>query len=95
MDFVLNQFIVQCLEYTSQKREICLLLKNSLDLLYQTMESILYTQMEVHGMMKHVNVIGLKHYLHSSIEKSLMERVNQYLKDRIESFDDYYPCMQN
>jgi len=23
------------------------------------------------------NVIGLKHYLHSSIEKSLMERVNQ------------------
>jgi len=23
-----------------------------------------------------------------------MERVNQYFKDRIESFDDYYPCMQ-
>jgi len=23
-----------------------------------------------------------------------MERVNQYLKDRIESFDDYYPCRQ-
>ncbi|MGZ5511584.1 MAG: hypothetical protein ACXWFC_14090, partial [Nitrososphaeraceae archaeon] len=21
-------------------------------------------------------------------------RVNQYFKDRIESFDDYYPCMQ-
>jgi len=41
------------------------------------------------------NVLGLKHYLHSSIEKSLMERVNQYFKDRIESFDDYYPCMQN
>ena len=40
------------------------------------------------------NVIGLKHIVHSSIEKSLMERVNQYLKDRIESFDDYYPCMQ-
>ncbi|MDR4510478.1 MAG: DDE-type integrase/transposase/recombinase [Nitrososphaeraceae archaeon] len=40
------------------------------------------------------NVIGLKHYLHSSIEKSLMERVNQFLKDRIESFDDYYPCRQ-
>ena len=27
------------------------------------------------------NAIGLKHYLHSSIEKSLMERVNQYLND--------------
>lgn len=39
------------------------------------------------------NVIGLKHYLHSLIVKSLMvERVNQYFKDRSESFyDDYYP----
>ena len=41
------------------------------------------------------SIIGLKHYLHSSTEKSLMERVNQYFKDRIESFDDYYPCIGN
>ena len=41
------------------------------------------------------NVLRLKHYLHSSFEKSLMERVNQYFKDRIEGFDDYYPCMQD
>jgi putative transposase len=40
------------------------------------------------------SIIGLKHYLHSPLEKSLMERVNQYFKDRIESFNDYYPCMQ-
>jgi putative transposase len=40
------------------------------------------------------NIIGLKHYLHSPFQKSLMERVNQYLKDRIGSFDDYSPCMQ-
>ncbi|HET8793718.1 MAG TPA: DDE-type integrase/transposase/recombinase [Nitrososphaeraceae archaeon] len=40
------------------------------------------------------NVIGLKNYLHSSIEKSLMERVNQHFKDRTESFDVYYPCRQ-
>jgi putative transposase len=40
------------------------------------------------------NVIGLKHYLHSSLEKSLMERMNQYFKDRTENFDDYYPCIQ-
>ena len=40
------------------------------------------------------NVLRLKHYLHSPLEKSLMERVNQYLKDRIEPFDGYYPCMQ-
>jgi putative transposase len=38
------------------------------------------------------NVLGLKHRLHSSLEKSLMERVMQYFKDRSESFDDYYPC---
>ncbi len=38
------------------------------------------------------NVLGLKHYLHSPYEKSIIERVNQYFKDRIESFDDYYPC---
>ena len=59
------------------------------------MESILYSQMEVHDMMKHVKILKLKHYLHSSIEKSLMERVNQYFKDRTESFDDYYPCIRN
>jgi putative transposase len=41
------------------------------------------------------NVWGLKHYLHSPLEKSLIERVHQYFKDRTESFDDYYPCMQN
>ena len=28
-------------------------------------------------------VIGLKHYLHSSVEKILMERVNQYFNDKI------------
>ena len=42
------------------------------------------------------NVLRLKHYVYSSFEKSLIERViNQYFKDRTESFDDYYPCMQN
>ena len=40
------------------------------------------------------NVLRLKHYLHSPFQKSLMERVNQYFKDRTESFDDYYPCRQ-
>jgi len=37
-------------------------------------------------------VLKLKHYLHSPLEKSLVERVIQYFKDRIESFDNYYPC---
>ena len=37
--------------------------------------------------------LGLEHRLHSPYEKSLVERANQYLKDRVEEFDDYYPCM--
>ena len=38
--------------------------------------------------------LGLEHRLHSPYEKSLIERTNQYLKDRIEGFNDYYPCMR-
>ena len=40
-------------------------------------------------------ILKLKHYLHSPLEKSLMERVNQYFKDRTENFDNYYPCVKN
>jgi len=38
--------------------------------------------------------LGLEHRLHSDYSKSLMERANQYLKDRIEEFDDHYPCLK-
>ena len=35
----------------------------------------------------------LKYRIHSSLEKSLIERTMQYIKDRTtESFDDYFPC---
>ncbi len=34
-----------------------------------------------------------RHHLHSLLEKSIIERTMQYVKDRIESFDyDYFPC---
>ena len=36
--------------------------------------------------------LKLKHHLHSPFEKSLIERTIQYIKDRTESFDDYFPC---
>jgi transposase-like protein len=36
--------------------------------------------------------LKLKHHIHSSLEKSLIERKMQYIKDRTESFDDYFPC---
>jgi putative transposase len=38
--------------------------------------------------------LGLKHLLHSPFEKSIVERTIEYLKDRTEAFDDYYPCMK-
>ena len=36
--------------------------------------------------------LKLKHHIHSSFEKSIMERTIQYIKDRTEGFDDYFPC---
>lgn len=36
--------------------------------------------------------LGLEHHIHSSLEKSLIERTMQYIKDRTENFDDYFPC---
>jgi putative transposase len=39
---------------------------------------------------KSVRNIGLEHRLHSPSEKSVVERTIQHLKDRTETFDDYY-----
>jgi putative transposase len=39
--------------------------------------------------------LKLKHHLDSSFEKSIIERTIQYVKDRTESFDDYFPCRKN
>ncbi len=36
--------------------------------------------------------LKLKHHIHSPQEKSLVERAIQYIKDRTEIFDDYFPC---
>jgi putative transposase len=38
------------------------------------------------------NSLRLKHILHSPFEKSVIERAMEYIKDRTEDFDDYYPC---
>jgi putative transposase len=34
--------------------------------------------------------LKLKHHLHSPLEKSLIERTMQYIKDRTEGFDYYH-----
>ena len=39
--------------------------------------------------------LNLPHHLHSPFEKSLIERTMQHIKDRVESFDDYFPCKKN
>ncbi len=39
--------------------------------------------------------LKLVYHLHSFVykdEKSIIERTMQYIKDRIETFDDYFPC---
>jgi putative transposase len=66
-------------------------------------ESFLRTLIKVYG--KHTvysdggswypeacSYLGLKHLLHTSFEKSIIERTIEYFKDRTEHFDDYYPC---
>ncbi len=35
--------------------------------------------------------LKLNHHIHSSYEKSIIERTIQYIKDRTECFDDYFP----
>ena len=39
--------------------------------------------------------LKLYHHLHSAFEKSIIERMMQYIKDRTECFDDYFPCKKN
>ncbi|MFZ0327071.1 MAG: DDE-type integrase/transposase/recombinase [Nitrososphaeraceae archaeon] len=39
--------------------------------------------------------LKIKHNLHSAFEKSIIERTIQYIKDRTECFDDYFPCRKN
>jgi putative transposase len=39
--------------------------------------------------------LKIKHNLHSAFEKSIIERTIQYIKDRTEYFDDYFPCRKS
>ena len=35
------------------------------------------------------------HHINSPYEKSIIERTVQYIKDRTEYFDDYFPCRKS
>ena len=39
--------------------------------------------------------LRLPHHIHSSYKKSIIERTVQCIKDRTESFDDYFPCRKS
>ena len=36
--------------------------------------------------------LRIEHHIQSTYEKSIIERTMQYIKDRTECFDDYFPC---
>jgi len=36
--------------------------------------------------------LKLQHHIHSAYEKSIIEITIQYIKDRTENFNDYFPC---
>ncbi len=47
---------------------------------------------------KSCKFLKLNHHIHSFVyknKKSIIERTRQYIKDRIENFDDYFPCKKN
>jgi putative transposase len=39
--------------------------------------------------------LKLLHHTHSYYERSIIERTIQYIKDRTECFDDYFPCQKD
>jgi putative transposase len=39
--------------------------------------------------------LELQHHIHFPYEKSIIERTIQYIKDRTEGFDDYFPCRKS
>ena len=51
--------------------------------------------MTEHDIHKLANVKIKEHHIHSSYDKSLIEKTIQYIKDRTKSFDDGFSCKKN
>ena len=92
----LNQFTLQCLEsiYISEERNMLVAEKFIRSLVEKYGRHAVYTDGGT-WYDEACNINELKHYLHSPLEKSIIERVMQYFKDRTENFDDFYPCIRN
>ena len=76
---LLNQYIVQFLESTFQKRSMLIAEKFIKFLVSNYSKHTVYTDAGTWYLVVR-NVLRLENYLHSSFKKSLMERVNQYFK---------------
>ena len=51
------------------------------------------TEIEALGPPQSCSFLNIVHNTHFPFEKSIIiERTMQYIKDRTESFDDYFPC---
>ena len=61
-----------------------------------SLENILFQQMDGGPWYPQAcRFLRLQHHIHSSYEKSIIERTVQSIKDRTEGFDDYFPCRKN
>ena len=61
--------------------------------LWKNMGSILFLLMERYMVSTSICMfLKLQHHIHSPYEKSVIEGAMQCIKDRTESFDDYFPC---
>ena len=88
------------MQWTYQKREICL---------FVAIERFLSEVVKKYGLhavssddgggtwypLQVYRFLKLVHHIHSSFEKSIIERTIQYIKDRTDNFDDYFPFKKN
>ena len=87
-----NHRIKQSLDLTYQRREICLLHREVYCWFNQSLWQTFSSNRRWHIVSSSMSVSETKSSLHSPFEKSIIERTIQYIKDRTESFDDYFPC---
>jgi putative transposase len=78
----------------SKERKICLLLLNVLSsIVNEYGEHPISTDGWGTWYPQACKFLKIGHHIHSTYEKSIIEKTMQYLKDRTnESFDDFFPC---
>jgi putative transposase len=77
----------------SKERKICLLYQNVLsNILNEYGEHPISTDGEGTWYPQACKFLKIGHHLHSTYEKSIIERTIHYIKDRTEIFGGYFPC---